>query len=79
MKYTETSDFADESENVDERFSGYHLFGGAEYRIARWVGVAGEAAWTTVPDAIGESGVSAVYNENDLGGATFRVKIIVGK
>jgi hypothetical protein len=79
MKYTETSDFAEESENVDERFSGYHLFAGAEYRVARWVGVAGEGAWTTVPDAIGESGVSAVFNERDLGGATFRVKVIIGR
>jgi hypothetical protein len=32
-----------------------------------------------VPDAIGESGVSAVFNERDLGGATFRVKVIIGR
>jgi hypothetical protein len=79
MKYTETSDFATETENVDERFSGYHLFGGAEYKITRWFGVAGEAVWMTVPDAIGESGVSAAFNESDLGGAGFRVKFTIGR
>ena len=56
--------------NVDERFSGYHLVGGVEYKITRWLGVAGEVTWTTVPDAIGEAGVSAAFDETDLGGTT---------
>lgn len=79
MKYQETSDFATDAENVDENFSGYHLLGGAEYKIMRWLGVAGEGAWTTVPDAIGASGVSKAFNETDLGGASFRFKIIIGR
>ena len=62
--YQETSDFATPAENVDERFNGYHLLGGAEYKITRWLGVGGEASWTTVPDAIGESGVSAAVQRN---------------
>jgi hypothetical protein len=79
MSYKETSDFATDAENVDERFTGYHLFGGAEYKVTRWLGIAGEATWTTVPDAIGEAGVSASFNETDLGGTTFRFKITVGR
>lgn len=79
MSYRETSQFATASENVEERFSGYHLLGGAEFRLARWLGVAGEAAWTTVPDAIGEQGVSAAFNETDLGGTSLRLKITVGR
>jgi len=79
MKYRETSDFATDAENVDDNFSGYHLLGGAEYKITKWLGVAGEGTWTTVPDAIGESGVSKAFNENDLGGASFRFKITVGR
>lgn len=79
MKYEETSDFATGNENVDESFDGYHLFGGVEYRITRWLGAAGEFQWTTVPDAIGESGVSAAFDEQDLGGTAFRFKITIGR
>lgn len=79
MSYKETSDFATDAENVDERFSGYHLIGGAEYKIIKWLGVAGEVSWTTVPDAIGEGGVSAAFDETDLGGTTFRFKITIGQ
>jgi hypothetical protein len=79
MSYTETSDFATDAENVEERFNGYHMFGGAQYLITRWLGVAGEASWTTVPDAIGEAGVSEAFNETDLGGTTFRFKITIGR
>ena len=79
MSYRETSQFATASEDVEERFSGYHLLGGAKFRLARWLGVAGEAAWTTVPDAIGEQGVSAAFNETDLGGTSLRIKITIGR
>jgi len=79
MKYEETSDFSTPSEDADETFNGYHLLGGAEYKITRWLGVAGEASWTTVPDALGESGVSKAFNETDLGGTTFRFKITIGR
>ena len=74
MKYHESSGSSTPADDVDDTFNGYHLLGGAEYKITRWLGVAGEASWTTVPDAIGESGVSDAFNETDLGGATFRVQ-----
>ncbi len=78
-RYKETSDFGTDAEAVDERFNGFHLLGGAEYRVARYVSVSGEAAWTTVPDALGESGVSAQLDETDLGGTSFRFKITIGR
>ena len=79
-RYRETSRFAEASENVDERFQGSHLLGGAEFRVTRWMGTAFEAEWSTVPDALGtdQNSVSKEFNETDLGGVTFRVKIIVG-
>ena len=77
--YQETSTFAGASENVNERFGGYHLRGGAEVKITRWLGVAGEVAWTTVPDAIGDGGVSATFDEDNLGGTSFRARITVGR
>lgn len=77
--YKETSTFSSTGEDLDERFGGYHVRGGAEFKIARWLGVAGEFAWTTVPDAIGTGGVSAAFNEDDLGGTSFRARIKVGR
>jgi opacity protein-like surface antigen len=77
----ETSEFADDDENVDETHIGYHVLGGAEVRLARWFGVAGELQWTTVPDAIGQdpNSASAAFGESDLGGVAFRVKFVVGR
>jgi opacity protein-like surface antigen len=77
--YKETSEFATGNENVDDRFSGFHVLGGAEYRVSRLVALAGEATWTTVPDALGEGGVSAAFDETDLGGTSVRFKIIFGR
>ena len=51
--YKETSSFSTPAEDVDERFNGYHVIGGVEYKVLRWLGLGGEAAWTTIPDAIG--------------------------
>ena len=80
-RYEETSEFADDEENVDETFRGYHLLGGAEVRVTRWLGVGGEFQWTTVPDALGQdpNGVSAAFDESNLGGAAFRVRLVIGR
>ena len=79
-KYTETSEFATDSENVDMRHTGFQLLGGAEFGLARWLAAAGELQWATVPDALGDdpNGVASEFDEDDLGGITFRVKIVVG-
>lgn len=79
LRYKETSSFAGADEDVDERFDGYHVRGGAEFKLTRWLGIAGEMAWTAVPDAIGRGGVSAAFNEDDLGGTSFRARITVGR
>jgi len=77
--YKETSSFSGSGEDVDDRFGGYHLRGGVEVKIVRWLGLAGEVAWTTVPDAIGSGGVSESFNETNLGGTSFRARITVGR
>jgi hypothetical protein len=66
------------TERITERKIGYHVLGGVELPLARWVSLAGEARWATVPKALGETGVSAVFGEDDLGGTTFSFKFIVG-
>jgi hypothetical protein len=87
--YTEQSDFADPSENVDTTHQGYIFDGGVEVRLHRWVGVAGDAHYTHVPGILGHGGVSQQFaedpsnaqrnKEKDLGGWAFRVKLVVGR
>jgi opacity protein-like surface antigen len=80
-RYKETSQFATDAENVDETFNGYQVLGGAEVRIWRWLGAAGEVQWTAVPDALGQdpNGISSEFDETDLGGTTVRFKIVIGR
>jgi opacity protein-like surface antigen len=78
-RYRETSDMAGADEDVDERFGGFHVVGGAEYQPHRWLAVGGEFLWASIPDALGRNGVSAAFNEDNLGGTTLRVKISVGR
>jgi hypothetical protein len=80
-RYEETSKFATVDENVKEQKIGYQVLGGAEYRINPWLGIGGEAEWAMVPDALGQdpNSVSAAFKETDLGGGSFRVKIVIGR
>lgn len=79
MRYQETADFSASGDDVDENFNGFHVFGGAEYKVSKWLGLAAEADLTDVPNAIGESGVSSVFNEDNLGGFSFRFKLTIGR
>lgn len=73
MGYTETSSFAEAGENTAERFTGQTVFGGAEFRIVKWLVASGEAQYRRVPNALGAGGVSQDFGETDLGGFTARV------
>jgi hypothetical protein len=77
--FEEESEFAEAGENVNERFTSYHVLGGAEYAVAKWLFTAFEVQYTTVPDSLGAPGVSSEYGEDDLGGFSFRVKVSVGR
>jgi opacity protein-like surface antigen len=78
-RYEESSDFAAMGENVSERYSGYHLLGGVDVRITRWLGLGGEYVWTRIPDALGQDGASAFFKETDLGGSSLRLKLSIGR
>jgi hypothetical protein len=52
---------------------------GAEYQVLQWLAVGGEVGWSSVADAIGQGGVSAHFNEDNLGGTSVRLKISVGR
>jgi opacity protein-like surface antigen len=78
-RYQESSDFTVDGDDVDERHSGYHIVGGAEYRAMRWLAIGGEVSWSSIADGLGEGGVSAAFDENNLGGTSIRLKISVGR
>jgi opacity protein-like surface antigen len=79
-RYTETSSFSiDASEDVDTRHVGYLAVGGAEFRVHRLVGIAGEVQYTHIPGVLGLGGLSKDAGEDDLGGTAVRVKVIVGR
>lgn len=81
-RYKETDEFATGAgDEVNETFNGFHVLGGIEARASRFVGLAGEVQWTRVPDAIGQQpgSVGAAFDETDLGGFTFRAKVVFGR
>jgi len=79
--YQETDEFAMSGDSVDETYNGFHLLGGAEWRVSKWLGIAGEAAWARVPNALGQNPgtVGAAFDETDLGGVTFRARVVIGR
>ena len=78
-QYRETSESSDAGEDLDERFNGFHIVGGVDYRVLSWVAVGGEVMWSSVADALGAGGVSAVFDETNLGGTAVRLKITFGR
>jgi hypothetical protein len=73
----ETSD--DGTAAISKSHVSGHILGGVERRVAPWLSVAGEAQWTWAQKIIGETGLSAAAGEDDLGGVSLRVKVIVGR
>ena len=71
--------FADATEDVDERFNGYHVLGGAEFRS--------RAGWASRAKRVDDrarrdrriAACPAAFNETDLGGTSFRLKITIGQ
>ena len=77
--YHETSDFSDAADDVDERHQGFHLMAGAEFKARRWLGIGGELVWSRIGNALGKSGVSQAFDEDDLGGTSVRLKVNIGR
>jgi hypothetical protein len=73
--YRESSDFAEAGEDSALAFNGYSVFGGVEVAIWKWVIGGVEGHYRSVPDALGETGLSNAYGDSNLGGASIRVLI----
>jgi opacity protein-like surface antigen len=78
-RYTERSEFAESAEDVSFNKTGYHLAGGAEVQVWRWIRAAGELRHRVLRDAIGEAGASREFGETDLGGTSVAVRLLVGR
>lgn len=79
MNYEEESDFADADDDVSESFTGFYAAGGLEVRLAKWLHLRAEGRFSSFPDALGGGGVSADFDETDLGGAAVAVKLVLGR
>jgi hypothetical protein len=77
LHYQETSDFALAGQDVDEEFTGAMFFGGVEVEIVKHAHVAVEGLYRHISTAA-EAGVSATFDENDLGGSAIRFRFGVG-
>jgi len=77
--YRETSEFSTAAENVDVSHHGFVMLGGAEFRVSRWIAVAGDAQYTRVPGILGQGGLSKDVNEDNLGGVAARLRVMVGR
>jgi hypothetical protein len=77
LPYKERADFAVAGDDVEESFTSYHVIGGVDAPIWRWFGAGVEYQHRWVRNAIGNSGVSAEFDEDDLGGGTFRVRLML--
>jgi hypothetical protein len=80
-RYTETSGFAGAGEDVSATYTGLHVLGGAEWRMSRYVALAGVGRYVTVRSALGDAptSVAQAFGESDLGGFDVRVRIVVGR
>jgi hypothetical protein len=79
LSYKETSDFPGGSEDVSDTFTSYHVLGGMDFPVSKWIGVGAEAIWRFVPDGLKDSPVGEEFGEKDLGGLAIRVLVTVGR
>ncbi|MGQ0732270.1 MAG: hypothetical protein ACT4QD_01295 [Acidobacteriota bacterium] len=79
VSYKETSKFAGQDEDVDDTYTGVVAVIGAEAPVWRWIHVRGDARYRLVQDVLGLGGASQAFNEKELGGWGFGVKILLGR
>lgn len=73
--YHEESTVGGVQDSTSETKASGHILAGVEYGEGA-LRFAAEAAWSFVPNAIGVSGVSKIYGEDDIGGVSIVGKIV---
>ena len=78
--YREASASDDTADNVSGTFASFHVGGGVEVLIVKkWLSIAGEFQYRSVPGALGDDGVSKEFGETNLGGMSLCVKLLIGR
>lgn len=76
--YRETSDAADDADNVREAHLAYRGLAGVQWPVGTGMAAGVEVVYTTVPDALA-GGAAAAFNETDLGGIQVRGRLVFGR
>jgi hypothetical protein len=79
VAYRETGGFSEGDDNVSQRKSGPLVLAGVDVAVTRWVRVGGELRYRAVKGILGASGISAAYDENQLGGTSGALRVSVGR
>lgn len=74
----ETSDFANDEDNVSQAKAAFRGLLGMQWPIARRYSAGIEVQFTTVPDGLA-GGAAQAFKESDLGGLQIRAKVLFGR
>lgn len=77
LRYAEDGQYG--AESVRDNHLSYHAAGGLEFPVAKWLAVAGEVQYRTVPKVLGPDGIGAEFGESNLGGVSACVKVLFGR
>ncbi len=78
VRYEERSPFALPGDDVATTATSYHIVGGVEVKVLRWLGIAGEVRYRWVPNLLGEGGTSAALHDNNFGGLNAGAGVTLG-
>jgi hypothetical protein len=76
--YQEKSPFAVEGDDLDDRFTSYHVLGGLEVGLTRWTSIAADFRYRFVPGLLGDAGTSSIIGDDAFNGGTVSVRFLVG-
>ncbi len=79
ISYEETSDFEGPGEDVSDSKSGGFFLAGVDVAVMQWLHAGAEYRYRSVKGVLGTSGVSDVFNEDELGGYAFALRISIGR
>jgi hypothetical protein len=75
LKYKETSSFAEASENADESYTGFGIFGGVDVRIAKQVFGGIEGQYRSIKFTPGANSAADSFDETNMGGGVLRLRL----
>ena len=78
VRVSEKSDFATTGDDVDDRHTSYHVLGGLEIPVHRWVGVGFQAGYRWVPDAL-TSDLAETFDETTLNNFSVGLQVTIGR